>query len=1373
MEAAGLALGIAGLAGLFSACIETARRVDSWKQYGDEWAKQAILFETERLRLERWGKAVNLQQENLSGERDCHKALLDAQTKLLVRELLKLITSVCSEANDSFAPISLSKMKKQSYTEKGNIAGVGLRAPDSKRERLKWALWSEGKIGAQISQLQLLVQKLHEVIPPAQATALTDQHPCEPQSSAMDATELLANMRRDLQMVKNSGEAELKRTIHAWLLEHNLTSDLYDDVLRSKLDGTCDWLFSRFCFCSWASDLPDGRPRLLWLHGPAGFGKTTLSARITQYLPSILNGSPMAFFFFSSATEYRGDPYVALRSWISQLIPNPIAFNAIYDGWQAQYEPNASKKVVLELFRQVVQRVSGCTFILDGLDECTFQAQHSGEEIMSQFFLDLESCLSGSATRMIITSRNEPEIRNNIRHRGGWHLMEYEITPADVSDDLAAFSRSIVDRRLSNKTKAVRLELSEKLTSRSGGQFQWVKMLESTLTKGKNTVSLLKAVQEAPAGLDKLYDRNWDKINAYGKRERTRALSLLRWVVFALRPLTVSQVTHALLVDEETGKVNLDEMPDDIDQDYVDSEMLDLCGSLLTVQDTLPSSDIGSRVLRIPHFSIRVHLCRRMGLEHSVEVVERLSDLALARTCFQYARDPVIWQLEQHISDPSISTTFRDYALCGFFTHFEFSMTQDPEVLAMLYAFLKARGPGFYKWASRLSVLQSGEELGWGVDEVEKLSPLFYESAIWLKTPTLHFQTSSYDANETNSHGISILMTSCRFKDEATIQKLISDGADVLHADSDGSTALHAAAAHNNTAAMKVLLSHGADFGALNLFGSTALDMACALREREAVMWLLGYKARHMPTSTIGAKVFKRAVRRGHYEILEALLVSLASDYRGSALGPLLGLAAAHDRFDIAKLLLQHSSTINLRKVHAESAFYTAARLGHSNIVGLILDHGVPINTLFTDGTALIKAIKRSEMEMAMLLLEHGANVNMAMKNGMTPLIAASRLGNPDIVQELMQRSASAEHTMDGGETALLSAAGCNHPEVLKILLSWGANVNASKHSGQTCLIYAAEHGAVETVQLLLQAGADVNAVGYRELTALHRAILASSVGSAKLLLDAGANIEAADDRKSTALHLAASINLDEVTSNESDNKNTSDNTSREMAGMLLDRGLNPLLRNQYGSNAMHDAAQYGRAGMIALLLERTQLTVESKEYEDRTCLFIACMYDRVDVARELLSRGADVNSLDRHMATPLMTAVRRGNEQTVDLLLRMEQTRIDCRDVRGLTAIDWAVKGRNSRILALLTDKTSERDLEVPANRTALENYNISLEMEEAYCDICTCPISFPSWYRCQDCSGGDFDICTDCFTAGLRCRDASHQWVQRRAKKVKEDSS
>ncbi|MFC3204836.1 ankyrin repeat domain-containing protein [Aquamicrobium soli] len=119
------------------------------------------------------------------------------------------------------------------------------------------------------------------------------------------------------------------------------------------------------------------------------------------------------------------------------------------------------------------------------------------------------------------------------------------------------------------------------------------------------------------------------------------------------------------------------------------------------------------------------------------------------------------------------------------------------------------------------------------------------------------------------------------------------------------------------------------------------------------------------------------------------------------------------------------------------------------------LDKGAAVNEI--DGvTALYIACEAGSAELAKLLIDRGADVNLPVSWQRTPLYAASKGGYPDIV---------------------------------KLLLKHGANPNQLAKS-QTPLHVAAENGCLQCVIHLVDAGADVNALTANGSPPIHLAKL-------------------------------------------------------------------------------------------------------------------------------------------------------------------------------------------------------------------------------------------------------------------------------------------
>ncbi|MCJ1425219.1 hypothetical protein MMC29_003107 [Sticta canariensis] len=117
--------------------------------------------------------------------------------------------------------------------------------------------------------------------------------------------------------------------------------------------------------------------------------------------------------------------------------------------------------------------------------------------------------------------------------------------------------------------------------------------------------------------------------------------------------------------------------------------------------------------------------------------------------------------------------------------------------------------------------------------------------------------------------------------------------------------------------------------------------------------------------------------------------------------------AAERGRLDLAELLVQHRA-----KTSGTGALAGAAERGHIDMVRWLLDHEADIDEVgvhdFGDrrkqkfeGTALHKAVAKSNLELAKLLVDRGAGTDVMDPLGRTPLARAKEESQPDAVRYL------------------------------------------------------------------------------------------------------------------------------------------------------------------------------------------------------------------------------------------------------------------------------------------------------------------------------------------------------------------------------------
>jgi ankyrin repeat protein len=199
-----------------------------------------------------------------------------------------------------------------------------------------------------------------------------------------------------------------------------------------------------------------------------------------------------------------------------------------------------------------------------------------------------------------------------------------------------------------------------------------------------------------------------------------------------------------------------------------------------------------------------------------------------------------------------------------------------------------------------------------------------------------------------------------------------------------GKTALACACRKNQLGTARMLLQAGADPNHKLSFGHTILDEACYEADVELIKLLLKFGGN--PNASCG---------KADYFALER--------------------AVASSRFDVIKLLLDLGADINASGSNQETALMKASELMRPGIVRFLVERGANASGLGYEGaTALYNLVWsakhirpdldkdasemiRKTMEVAKLLVERGADVNAATKDGDSPMTLAKQCKFSDL----------------------------------------------------------------------------------------------------------------------------------------------------------------------------------------------------------------------------------------------------------------------------------------------------------------------------------------------------------------------------------------
>ena len=198
---------------------------------------------------------------------------------------------------------------------------------------------------------------------------------------------------------------------------------------------------------------------------------------------------------------------------------------------------------------------------------------------------------------------------------------------------------------------------------------------------------------------------------------------------------------------------------------------------------------------------------------------------------------------------------------------------------------------------------------------------------------------------------------------------------------------------------------------------------------------------------------------------LDALLTqnpALAKSRTSHHVSPLM-LSCYYKKPEVTDILLKHLDEINLFEASAAGKFDVVAHL--------VATYPDAVNFYAEDGfTPLGLACYFGHYEIARYLILKGAEVNMSSNNGFNvfPIHSAAAGNYTDIAALLIESGAHVNVKQQAGVTPLHSAAQNGNLDMLILLLEAGAMVNVRMEGGKLPADLAREKGFVEIAEALV-----------------------------------------------------------------------------------------------------------------------------------------------------------------------------------------------------------------------------------------------------------------------------------------------------------------
>ncbi|PCH02638.1 Hypothetical protein PENO1_036910 [Penicillium occitanis (nom. inval.)] len=1065
----------------------------------------------------------------------------------------------------------------------------------------------------------------------------------------------LINLEESLLQAKSAVSAARRRLLER--LSATYTNDNYDGALSLRRDGTANWIFDRDVFKAWM-DTGSPKSNVLWIYGGPGFGKTVLTAGMVKYLREQRPKS-VAYFFCVSENEAKRDPYAILTSWAAQMIEQNDAAVRIASHLIDVEELRAiTRSEKWNLFRNICQGVKDCTFVIDGFDECSGinkTSRFDTDDARAQFLQDLIKELCAAKANVLMVSRDTAEIREEIfreKDNENVTISSYQITAKDTRPDIEDVSKYVVDFKLSKKPAQLREEIAAKAAEKSEGMFLWVHLLSQKLKPGINASQLQKVVSRMPAGLEQAYERDLAHIESLDEDERQRATDILRWVLFAVRPLTVRELVEALILNgniDDDNPYPEDELPDSwkvnyVDEDYVNDVLRQPLGSLIELRSHGENEPLSAYTVHFVHYSVKEYLLRpnEAGISRAQTMCfpdNKSENDRLAKLCLQYLCYDVFGNHSKRVSTRKQLQVypFLVYAARTWFRHAVAGNSISPDIIECARRLLNPATSNWVMWSKVFDTADDDSD----TDNSESDSEDETASVESGTDDTENDEDSESDDarndddddenNEDNFGGPLYYASLLGLLD--IVKQLHSDGLDVNAKGGRYGTALQAAAIKGHFDTVKFLIDNGADVSVCAGQYSYAICAAGWGGYLDIIQLLIESGANL--ESEDGPDKY-RLIHYGAYnpQILKICLEKGADinarDKRGRTALYWTGISGY---LECAQMLIDAGADIDAEVEGWGSPLYAAVKNNHFDIVKLLLDRGARVDIKCSNAmTCLHQAVLNSRDDIAKILLEHGSEVDALYYEGTTPLRLASGFpGHVPSAELLLQHGADINHADNDGWTPLHVSTGVGHEALVKLCLEHGADVEAETSSSTTPLMLAAYGESRKVMEMLLAQGADPRKYDISGDTSLDHAIHGHRDELILLLLG--------QDVLTTT-----SVNLEDEAAFKKQNM------SLQQAVFLKDRNLvqaelaniPPSNMGALLNNALITAAISGSIELTEIFLAMGA-NVRSATGNRRTALHYAAFYGHFDVVKLLLDHNADHNAHDMNKSLPLELAIQGG----------------------------------------------------------------------------------------------------------------------------------
>ena len=617
---------------------------------------------------------------------------------------------------------------------------------------------------------------------------------------------------------------------------------------------------------------------------------------------------------------------------------------------------------------------------IDALDEC---GEKAARDIVRFFeLITTKSAFTKAFLGICFSCRDYP----HVALENGFEIRVEDENHDDIGNYIQANIQNIIQHHDTAET------ILNEVMKKAYGSFQWTVLVISKIVdlynKGKSRRLILKHVQGIPSELNNLYQKLLEDIDDETLPE---TLQLMQWICFALRPLSLTELRFATIVDADTPYRSFRQCQEAEEFTETDEQMEKKVRFLSRGLAEVKQHE-ERQVVQFNHQSVKEYL-----LQHGLQILDKYANGDIVgRAHFRLSRSCIRYIAMDELSHLDLENTYSFTSMPNNFPFLHYAVTS---------------------WIPHVQRVEE-EKL-----PQQDLLDFFYRPS----TKLMKLWVNIYGIIDSRfRYGTTILHVAAQHKLLSVLLAILrSNNVDVNTKNAKSQTPLYCAASRGHEEITKILVNRNdINVNSKNIHGESPLYIAAYNGKNAIVHLLLKQNGIDVNSKTrVGWTPLHKAIFHRHEEVVELLLNRKDIDVNSQNIDYCTPLSQAirTENMTVIKLLLNRNDiNVNLKSAVSKRN-----------------DVDVNVKLRYFRMTPLSQAIHMGNTAVIKLLLNRD-DIDVNSKSvyiRMTPGSQAIHTKNTAVIKLLLSRDDVDVNIKDYyGMTAYDVAVECNHVEAARLL---------------------------------------------------------------------------------------------------------------------------------------------------------------------------------------------------------------------------------------------------------------------------------------------------------------------------------------------------